>query len=162
MRASGIASTGLLVLSLTLAGSTAQAAIGSPFRAMAGSWIGGGTLTMADGEQQPLRCRAGYDVADGGEALRLNIRCASAGYNFDLASQVENRRGQIVGSWSEASRNASGSIVGQAVGDRIEAAARGQNFAANLSLTTRGNRQSIVIHPAGTDVRAVSLALERR
>jgi hypothetical protein len=61
-----------------------------------------------------------------------------------------------------SSRNASGSLSGRAAGDHIAAAAQGQNFGANLSLTTRGNRQNMTIHPAGTDVRAVSLALERR
>jgi hypothetical protein len=30
----------------------------SPFRAMAGSWTGGGLLSLSNGEQQRLRCRA--------------------------------------------------------------------------------------------------------
>ncbi len=162
MTGSNIARAGLLVLSLGLAGSAGQAAVITPFQAMAGSWVGGGTLSMADGQLERLRCRAAYDVGGRGEALRLNIRCASPSYNFDLASEVQNRGGAISGSWGEASRNASGSISGRAVGDRIEAAAQGQNFAANLSLTTRGNRQTISIHPAGTDVRSVELALVRR
>jgi hypothetical protein len=162
MTASNIGRTSLLALSLALAAGTAQAEFASPFRAMAGSWTGGGTLSMATGEQERLRCRAAYDPTGGGEALRLNIRCASPSYNFDLASQVENRGGAISGSWSEASRNASGSIEGRVAGNHIDATAQGQNFGANISLTTRGNQQSVVIHPAGTDVRLVSLALERR
>ncbi len=162
MTPSNIARAGFLALSLGLAGGAAQAVMMSPFRAMAGSWVGGGTLSMDNGEQERLRCRAAYNVAGGGEALRLNIRCASPSYNFDLASDVQARGSEISGSWSEASRNASGSISGRAAGDHIEAAAQGQNFGANLSLTTRGNRQSITIRPAGTEIRAVSLALERR
>jgi len=161
MTATGTARAGLVLILLGLAGSPALA-LTSPFRAMAGTWVGGGALSMANGEQERLRCRAAYDVGGGGEALRLNLRCASPSYNFDLSSEVENRGGAISGSWTEASRNASGSISGRAVGDRIEAAARGQNFAANLSLTTRGSRQIVSIHPEGTEVRAVSLALERR
>ena len=134
----------------------------SPFRAMAGSWFGGGVLDMADGQQERLRCRASYDVAGGGEELRLNLRCASPSTNFDLASQVQYQDGAISGEWSEASRNASGTIEGRASGDRVEAAARGQNFSAALSLTTRGNRQSVSIRPEGSDVHAVSLSLARR
>jgi hypothetical protein len=129
---------------------------------MAGSWSGGGVLSTADGQQERLRCRASYDVAGSGEQLRLNLRCASASYNFDLASQVQYSGGAISGEWTEASRNASGTIEGRAIGDRVEAAARGQSFSANLSLTTRGNRQTVSIRPAGTDVRDVSLSLERR
>lgn len=159
---SNIARTGLLVISLAAVGGAAQAAIGSPFRAMAGSWVGGGVLSMADGQQERLRCRAAYDVGGGGEALRLNIRCASPSYNINLAADVRARGSAISGSWSEASHNAFGSLSGRAIGNHIDAAAQGQNFAANLSMTTRGNRQTITIHPAGTEVRAVSLALERR
>jgi hypothetical protein len=150
-----------MALALALAASPTQAAM-SPFRAMAGSWSGGGVLSTADGQQERLRCRASYDVAGSGEQLRLNLRCASASYNFDLASQVQYSGGAISGEWTEASRNASGTIEGRAIGDRVEAAARGQSFSANLSLTTRGNRQTVSIRPAGTDVRDVSLLLERR
>ncbi|HWX61719.1 hypothetical protein [Bradyrhizobium sp.] len=160
MTGSRITATGL-VMALALAASPTQAAM-SPFRAMAGSWSGGGVLSTADGQQERLRCRASYDVAGSGEQLRLNLRCASASYNFDLASQVQYSGGAISGEWTEASRNASGTIEGRAIGDRVEAAARGQSFSANLSLTTRGNRQTVSIRPAGTDVRDVSLLLERR
>jgi hypothetical protein len=162
MTKSSIATVGSLFVALTLAGCPAFAAV-SPFRAMAGTWSGGGTLSMADGEQQRLRCRASYDIAGRGDALSLNLRCASDSYNFDLTSNVEYRGGAISGQWSEATRNASGSIEGRAAGDHVEAAARGQNFSADLSLTTRGNRQTISIRPqGGGDIRAVSLALDRR
>jgi len=161
MTKSSIATAGWLLAALILAASPAAAAV-SPFRAMAGSWSGGGTLSMANGEQQRLRCRASYDVAGRGDELSLNLRCASDAYNFDLTGNVAYRGGEISGQWSEATRNASGTIEGRANGDHIEAAARGQNFSANLSLTTRGGRQTVSIHPQGGDVRAVSLALDRR
>ena len=163
MMRSNIAIAGLVMAALGAAAGPSGAAMMSPFRAMAGSWSGGGTLSMANGEQERLRCRASYDVAGSGEALNLNLKCASASYNFDLTSEAQYRGGAISGSWTEASRNASGSLSGRANGDHIDVAARGQNFAADLALTTRGNRQSISIRPQGqTDIRAVSLALERR
>jgi hypothetical protein len=151
---------GLLVLALGLSG-TASAAV-SPFRMLAGSWTGGGVISLSNGEQERLRCRASYDVDGGGEQLRLNIRCASDSYNIDLSSDVAYRGGEISGQWSEASRNASGTLAGRAAGDHIEAEARGQSFSAGLSMTTRGRRQTISIRPEGTDIRGVSLALERR
>jgi hypothetical protein len=129
---------------------------------MAGSWSGGGVLDTTDGNQERLRCRASYDVAGGGAELELNLKCASQSYNFDLAGNVEYRGGAISGEWTEASRNASGTISGRAAGDRIEASATGQNFSAGLSLTTRGSRQTVTIRPQGTNVTAVSLTLERR
>ena len=162
MSRSNIAPAALLLLaSLCLPGS-AQAAVASPFAAMAGSWSGDGVLSTTDRGQERLRCRASYDVAGTGVELRLNLKCASESYNFDLASEVQYQDGAISGSWTEASRNASGTLSGRAAGDRIEAAARGQNFSANLSLTTRGSRQTVSIQPQGTNITAVSLALNRR
>jgi hypothetical protein len=163
MLRSNVAPAGLLLLaSLCLPGSATQAAVSSPFAAMAGSWSGGGVLNMSDGSQEPLRCRASYDVAGTGAQLHLNLRCASASYNFDLASDVQYRGGEISGDWTEASRNASGTISGRASGGHIEAAASGQNFSAGLSLTTRGSRQTVSIRPQGTNVTAVSLEMARR
>src|SRR4051812_9302613 len=157
MSGSNFARAGLLLISLGLAGNAY--AVVSPFTAMAGSWSGGGVLNTADGNQERLRCRAIYDVAETGIELRLNLRCASESYNFDLASQVQYRGGAISGQWSEASRNATGTLVGTAVGDHIEAAAQSQTFSAALSLTTHGGRQTVSIRPQGGNITEVSLAL---
>jgi hypothetical protein len=162
MSRSNVAPAGLLLLACLCLPGTALAAPISPFAAMAGSWSGGGVLSTTDGGQEQLRCRASYDVAETGAELRLKLRCASESYNFDLASEVQYRGGAISGSWSEASRNASGTLSGRAVGDRIEAAARGDSFSANLSLTTRGGQQTVSIRPEGTNITSVSLALNRR
>jgi hypothetical protein len=159
MRVSSLVPTSMLLASL-MAGGSAEAA--SPFRALAGSWAGGGTLSMQSGEQERLRCRAAYDVDGSGAQLRLNIRCASDSYNIDLSSDVAYRGGAISGEWSEASHNASGTIEGRASGDRIEAMARGQTFSAGLSLITRGSRQMVSIRPEGTEITGVQLELSRR
>ena len=162
MSGSSLTQRVLLLAVLSLPGCTALAAPVSPFVAMAGTWSGGGVLNTTDGQQEQLRCRAAYDVAGTGEQLRLNLTCASASYKFDLASEVEYRGGAISGAWTEASRNASGTLSGRAAGDHIEVAARGDSFSASLSLTTRGGRQTVSIQPQGTNVTSVSLALNRR
>ena len=151
----------MLAAALSLLAGAAQAESG-PFAALNGTWSGGGTITTASGTQDQLRCRATYTPGQGGEQLRLNIRCASDNYNFDLRSDVTSRNGRISGEWSEASRNASGTVTGRATGERVQAHARGDAFSADLSLTTRGNRQSVAIRPQGTEVQQVSLALSRR
>ena len=156
-----IAQASLLLAALSFSSSPIHAAV-SPFSALAGAWSGGGVLNTSDGAQERLRCRAAYNVGGAGAELRLNLRCASASYNFDLTSDVQYRGGAISGSWTESSRNASGTLSGRANSGHIEVSARGQNFAAELSLTTRGNRQSVSIHPQGTNVTAVSLELDRR
>ena len=157
-----IAPAGLLLLASLSVPVSAYAAVASPFAAMAGAWSGGGVLSTTDGGQERLRCRASYNVAGNGAELRLNLRCASESYNFDLSSEAQYRGGAISGSWSEASRNASGSLSGRAAGDHIDVAARGDSFSANLSLTTRGGQQTVSIRPQGTNISGVSLALNRR
>lgn len=150
-----------LALGLLLTVGAAQAAVG-PFAALAGTWAGSGTITMSNGGQEGIRCRASYAVAPGGSNLRLNIRCASDSYNFDLDSDVAHNGGAITGEWRETSRNASGTVSGRAAGDSIQVVARSDLFTASLTLTTRGNHQSVAIRPQGTDVSAVSIALNRR
>src|SRR5580704_8950716 len=130
---SGCAVAGLFVAALLAPNQDANAAT-SPFLAMAGTWLGGGTVTMASGVRERVRCRAAYGVAERGENLRLNLRCASDSYNFDLAGAVDYRGGAISGSWSEAAHNVAGTISGRASGDRIVAEATGSNFAASRQL----------------------------
>ena len=137
-------------------------AVAGPFAGLAGDWSGSGTLTMSNGGQERMRCRANYAVEQRGENVRLNIRCAGDSFNFDLASNVASRGGQLSGEWSEATRNAAGTITGRANGNQIQAQASSAGFSANLSLTTKGNRQSVTIQPQGTDVEEVSLTLNRR
>ena len=123
---SNIATAGWLLAALTLAASPAAAAV-SPFRALAGTWSGGGMLSMANGEQQRLRCRAAYDVAGRGDELNLNLRCASDAYNFDLTGNVAYRGGAISGQWGArppATPPAPSKAVRMAITSRRRLAAR--------------------------------------
>jgi len=152
-----------LVGSTLVGAATIPALAAGPFGALSGAWGGNGTIQPGNGTTERIRCNANYRPrGSSGTEIDIDLRCASDSYNFDLTGNVRDRDGMISGQWSEATRNASGTIEGRAAGDHIEAAARGQNFSANLSLTTRGNRQTVSIHPAGTDVRNVSLTLARR
>jgi hypothetical protein len=139
----------------------AASAAAGPFSTLAGSWSGAGRVAMADGNTESLRCRASYNVDGTGNAVRLSLRCASESYNFELGSNVAYEGGRISGTWSEASRNASGSINGTASPSQIQATATGESFSANLSLATRGDRQTVTIRSQGTDISGVSLALNR-
>jgi len=132
-----------------------------PFAQLTGNWSGTGTIDFNDGHSERLRCRA--DEAGGrGDTLQLTLRCASDSYKFELSSDVTYQGGAITGSWSEATHNASGTVTGSASGNRIDVSARGQNFAANLRLTTQGNRQVVSISTAGSEISGVMLSLSRR
>jgi hypothetical protein len=130
------------------------------FAGLSGAWSGSGTIALADGSRERLRCRASYRVSAGDSTLQQSLRCASDSYKFDLSSDVVSEGGRVSGSWSETSRGISGSLQGRASGGRIAVAVDSPAFSANLTLTTTGNRQSVSIVSQG-DIRNVSIALVR-
>lgn len=143
-------------------GQQRAAVASSPFSGLSGTWAGTGTVTLGNGEEERIRCRARYVVEAGGNALRQSLRCASASYNFDLSSDVFSRGGTISGQWSEATRNTGGSVSGSVLGDgRIQAVVSGAGFSAAISVTTRGNRQSVQLSSQGQEVTRVSISLRR-
>jgi hypothetical protein len=97
-----------------------------------------------------------------GRALHQALRCASASTALDVQSDDKDRGGKISGTWTELSRNVGGELSGIATGRRIRAGVRGENSAANLSIVTDRDKQSIVITPEGSNVRPVAISLERR
>lgn len=137
----------------------ASAQSGGPFAGMAGRWAGGGTVTLDDGSTERIRCRAAYGVA--GPELNLNLTCASDAYRFNLEGRVAAQAGGVVsGSWSESTRNISGTLQGRGGNGSFQVVASAAGFNANISLATRGARQSISIR-ADNQFRAANIALSR-
>jgi hypothetical protein len=140
--------------------SASHAQAGGPFAGMAGVWSGAGTVTLDDGSTERIRCRATYAVGAGGNGLQQTLTCASDSYKFNLSSNVEARGSAISGTWNESSRNINGAIEGRAGGGVIQVVANAPGFSANLSVTTRGNRQSVVIR-AENGFKGASISLSR-
>jgi len=130
------------------------------FTGMAGNWSGGGAVTLDDGSSERLRCRASYAVGDGGDGLNLSLLCASDSYKFDLRADVISDRGRLSGSWSETSRGVNGTLEGQGANGNFQVLANAPGFIANISLSTRGNRQSIGIRSEGS-FRGANITLSR-
>jgi hypothetical protein len=131
-----------------------------PFAGLQGNWSGGGTITLASGSHERLRCRAAYE-APGGKTLALRLRCAGDSYNFDLTANLTHQGDTISGSWSETSRSLSGSISGRVSGGTIQAVASSAVFSANLTLITRGSKQSVSIRSPGTELTDASITLNK-
>ena len=131
-----------------------------PFDGLRGSWAGGGTISLSDWSTERIRCRANYTVAGSGSELRQSLRCASDSYKFDLSSNVVSVGGNVSGTWSESTRNINGNLQGHASRNRIVVYVEAAGFAANLALTTSGNRQSVSILSKG-EVRKVSINMVR-
>jgi len=152
-----MAAVALMAVSLFSAPSQAQS---GPFNGLAGVWAGAGTVTLDDGSSERIRCRATYAVGEGGRGLNQTLTCASDSYKFDLRSNVTAEGNEITGSWSEISRNISGTIQGRGGNGVIQVVASAAGFNANISLTTRGNRQSVLIKSEGS-FKAANITLSR-
>src|SRR5712692_2708814 len=139
---------------------TASYAQSGPFTGMAGNWSGGGTVTLDDGSTERIRCRASYAVGAGGNGLNENLLCASDSYKFDLRSNVMAEGGSLSGTWSESSRGVNGTLEGRGGNGNFQVLASAAGFNANISLTTRGNRQSVVIR-SESQFRGASISLSR-
>ena len=135
-----------------------QAQSGGPFAGLAGRWAGGGTVSLDDGSTERIRCRASYAVE--GPSLNLTLVCASDAYRFNLEGSVVDQGGAISGNWSESSRNVSGTLQGRGGNGSFQVLASAPGFNAEITLTTRGNRQSIVMR-ADSQFRGATIALSR-
>ncbi|MGX1322912.1 hypothetical protein AB7M17_006365 [Bradyrhizobium sp. USDA 377] len=140
-----------------LANSESKAQSG-PFAPMAGSWSGGGTVTLDDGSTERIRCRAKY--APIGPTMELSLTCASDAYKFNLGANVRAEGNAITGSWSEASRNISGALQGRGGGGNFEVVASTAGFNANIALRTSGNKQTVTIR-ADSQFRGANISMSK-
>ncbi|HTT49049.1 MAG TPA: hypothetical protein VMG39_13740 [Pseudolabrys sp.] len=154
----------IVALLVVCSGAVFAQRAGGPFARLAGHWTGSGTIDLANGTHEPLRCRASYDLLSELHSLELNIRCASDSYNFDLYGRAVLSGHAVSGSWSESTHAASGTISGTAEGDRIQVRAEAPGFTANLSLITRGDRQSVSIRTPdqSSGIKGATISLRRR
>jgi hypothetical protein len=133
-----------------------------PFADLEGAWAGNGTISTTDGRTEQIRCRAKYFVSPSGANLDQKLRCASDSYHFDVNSGlVRQPDGQILGQWTETTRNATGSVSARRNGDVISAQITGPSFTAAMTVQTSGAGQKVEIVPNGSDIKAVSVDLRR-
>jgi hypothetical protein len=154
MRAIKAAGAGAALL-MSVSAAHAQS---GPFAGFGGSWSGNGTVSLSDGTSERIRCRASYKVDGSGNGLAQTLRCASDSYKFDLSSNVISQGNSVTGTWSEANRNVNGNLQGKAGGGQIDVFVEAAGFAANITLTTRGNKQSVSISSKG-EIRGVQISM---
>jgi hypothetical protein len=150
-----------LAFVLSVASVAAQSQQPGPFASLAGTWAGSGSIAMSNGSKERIRCRATYAVDAGGSNVNLQLRCASDSYKFELQGKVVYQNGEVLGTWNETTRRVAGQVTGSVNGNQINVRAAGQTFTALLSLTTRGDKQSISIQSPGSEMSEAVIALNR-
>jgi hypothetical protein len=131
-----------------------------PFVGFDGSWSGNGTVTLSGGAIERIRCKADYKVNGSGLGLKQSLNCASDSYKFDLSSEVISNGDRISGNWSEKSRNIFGNLQGTAGGGQIDVFVEASGFAANLTLKTTGNKQTVQISSKG-EIKGVTITMSK-
>jgi hypothetical protein len=149
-----------VVGAVVLLSGSAGYAQSAPFAGMSGVWSGSGTITLESGASERIRCRATYSVRSDGDALNQSLVCASDSYKFDLKSDVIAKNGELSGTWTEASRNVTGSLEGHAGGGQFNVVVSAPAFTANLSMKTSGNKQTVSIS-SQTQIKSASISLSR-
>src|SRR5215210_7708085 len=124
-------------------------AASTPFAGLAGSWSGEGTIKLASGDSERIRCRATYDVTEGGLRLTQALKCASDSYQFNVESDISYNvdAGVVSGTWAETNYSSSGFLRGTVSGGTIKAHVKGKSFAAQVDVSTSGNQQMVSIRP---------------
>jgi hypothetical protein len=130
---------------------------------LAGHWAGGGTVTMANGLKERLRCRATYAVKFLALSVQQSLYCASSSSAVNLTTNLEGSLdGSLAGSWQESTHNKAGSLSGQVRGSRISMTAVGPGVSARMAIQTQGRTQSVSIRFQGvSNLTAVTLALHK-
>jgi hypothetical protein len=140
--------------------STAAAATG-PFGPLAGAWSGRGVVDTREGTHEKVSCKASYEAKDAGQAVRLELRCASDAYKFELSGNIVQRGDALSGNWFESTRRVGGTLTGHNSGGLIEARAEGDTFTALLTVKTTGTRQAFLMESPGAKVSQVLIDLSR-
>lgn len=150
----GIALVALLVMATVAHGSN------SPFSGLSGAWAGPGTITLDGGATERIRCKANYSVDGSGVNLKLDLRCSSDSFKFELQSSVSHNNGEVAGFWNELTNRVGGTVAGKAAGERIEVLVDGP-ISAMLALSTRADQQTVSIQSPGSKMSDVAISLSR-
>jgi hypothetical protein len=139
-------------------GLSSQAA---PINDLAGRWSGWGSITMANGASEQVKCVATYFVEGGGAQVRQNLRCASTSYKIDATAKLDNANGQLTGQWEEKTYAAIGSVAGRFTGNGFNVSIKGPTFSAAMAVTTTNCKQSISITPTGFEISRINIGLDK-
>ncbi len=138
------------------------ASAAGPFAGFSGQWAGTGDIAMSDGSREKIRCKATYSVGPSGDALHIDMNCASDSYRVNIISNVVAEGNNFSGTWKETTRQVDGSVTGRvpAPGE-FQASLEGTGFGIQLSATTNGKQQAVTIQSQGTDVQTVKISLRK-
>jgi hypothetical protein len=131
------------------------------FDALAGTWMGTGTMKPADSPREKVRCKVAYNVTRPGRSLSLDLRCASDAYKMVLSANIEQSGTELSGNWFESEYRQGGKVYGTNTDGLIEARIEGNTVAALVTIQTKGNHQSFLMEAPGSWMAEVAIELNK-
>ncbi|MGI9408326.1 MAG: hypothetical protein ACR2O4_18265, partial [Hyphomicrobiaceae bacterium] len=131
-----VKSIAVALLSFTISAASAPPAPAAPdiFQEMAGKWRGWGDVLLNTGQTERVRCHASYALTAAGRNLSQSLKCAGAGYTFNVTASLRANGQSLQGQFSESTNGLSGSISGRANGSNLDLTVVGSGFTASMSM----------------------------
>jgi hypothetical protein len=160
MNAPNLAAAAITTGLLAFAAGSSEAAEGG-LAQFSGSWSGTGKITVQNGSSERIRCRSSNGLNASGNAMSMNLRCASDSYKFELASDINNNGNTISGSWNETTRGIMGSLTGKVNANNIQATANAVGFNASLAIRSSGGALTVSIRSPGSEISEVAISMTK-
>lgn len=134
-----------LLVAVTIPVENALAVTASPFAPLIGRWSGTGMLGYKASPPEKIKCRATYLLSDAQDELKQSIRCATAGGNVEIISNVKESAGKLTGHWKETIHNFEGDLTGDVTPKGFRVVVHGTDVSANMDIIVVGDRQAVEI-----------------
>jgi hypothetical protein len=136
-------------------------AAADPIGDLNGFWSGSGSVQLAGGNTERVKCQVFYKAGEGSSQIRQTMRCASTDYSINALAELRVSGNQVTGSWEERTYSAKGEVTGRYSGEGFVLSIQGANFSAAMNVSLSSCKQNISITPKGLDVTRVTIALAK-
>ena len=149
----------IAIVTFSLGAGATLAQADTSILSLAGRWAGKGTMIPASGPSESFRCMVTYFPSRNGSLLRQNLRCKSASYQLDGATQLQITAGKVTGRWQDKVNSLEGTVSGTVTPDGFHILLSEKLFDAKMTVVNSPCQQSVTIVPReGTPIKKMSAA----
>ncbi|MFA5957308.1 hypothetical protein [Hyphomicrobium sp.] len=140
----------------------ANAVTASPFAPLLGRWSGIGMIGYKASPPEKIKCRATYLMADAPDEMKQTIRCATAGGNVEIVSNVKEAAGKLAGHWKETIHNFEGDLTGDVTPKGFRVVIKSADVSANMDIIVDNGKQAVEIQFVdSSSLRGITLIMSK-
>jgi len=140
----------------------ANAVTASPFAPLIGRWSGVGMIGYKASPPEKIKCRATYLMSDAQDEMKQTIRCATAGGNVEIVSNVKESAGKLSGHWKETIHNFEGDLTGDVTPKGYRVVIQSSDVTANMDIIIDSNKQAVEIQFVdASSLRGITLVMTK-